>query len=207
LIVAGDMTRRTIVATLDPKVERPETREFASDPVEVIRADRATYVAAALTVLRAYVDAGMPPQGVKPLGSFGDWSSKVRNALLWLGEPDPCVTMDKARADDPQTQALAELLSQWVGAIGNHGVSVKRVIEIAIKRKPQNGGDLNAPELENPDFREALLVVAGDHGAISSMRLAKYLSKNKGKIINGLRIEPDITVAHGGAARWCVRQA
>src|SRR4051812_8452937 len=42
LIVAGDMTRRTIVATLDPKMERPEHRDFDADPVETIRADRAS---------------------------------------------------------------------------------------------------------------------------------------------------------------------
>ena len=31
LIIAGDMVRRTIVGTLDPRVERPETRTFKSD--------------------------------------------------------------------------------------------------------------------------------------------------------------------------------
>src|SRR4051794_40004576 len=88
LVIAGDMTRRTIIATLDPKVERPETREFASDPIEVIRGDRATYVEAALVVLRAFIVAGSPKQGAKPLGSFESWSRLVRDALLWLGEPD-----------------------------------------------------------------------------------------------------------------------
>jgi putative DNA primase/helicase len=217
LIVSGDMTRRTILGTLDPKVERPELRDFEADPIEDIRADRALYVAAALTVLRAYADAGMPAQTTKPLGSFGDWSRKVRNALIWLDEPDPCLTMERARTEDPQTQALVEALAQWNGAIGSHGVTVKRAIEYATKRKqkagnetPKSGVDLNAPEppeFENPDFREALIVIAGDHGAISSLRLAKWLSRNKGKIVNGLRIEPDPTVEHGGAVRWRVCRA
>ncbi len=205
LIIAGDMTRRTIVATLDPKVERPELREFDADPLEIIRADRATYVAAALTVLRAFIDAGMPAQGAKPLGSFGDWSRKVRDALLWMGEPDPCLTMERARVEDPQTQALVEVLTQWVETIGDHGVSVKRAIEYANEQTHGNGA-FDAPESKNADLREALLAVAGDRGAISSMRLAKYLSRNKGKIVNGLRIEQDLTVEHGGAARWRVTQ-
>ena len=32
LVLAGDVTRRAIVARLDPKVERPEEREFAETP-------------------------------------------------------------------------------------------------------------------------------------------------------------------------------
>ena len=120
----------------------------------------------------------------------------------------------RARVADPQTQALAEALTQWHDTIGDQGVSVKRAIEYATKRKqktgneqPKSGVDLNAPEppeFENPDFREALIVVAGDHGAISSLRLGKYLSRNMGRIINGLRIEQDVTVAQNGVVRWKV---
>jgi putative DNA primase/helicase len=55
LEVIGDMTRRTLVCSLDARVERPETRIFKNtDPVEVVRDNRAKYVVAALTILRAY---------------------------------------------------------------------------------------------------------------------------------------------------------
>ena len=40
LSVEGDMTRRTLLCRLDPKVERPELREFSFDPVEKAKADR-----------------------------------------------------------------------------------------------------------------------------------------------------------------------
>ena len=60
LVLVGDVTRRAIVSRLDPKVERPEEREFAENPIEMIRQDRDTHVRAVLTILRAYIVAGKP---------------------------------------------------------------------------------------------------------------------------------------------------
>lgn len=178
LIIAGDMVRRTIMGTLDPRTERPENREFKAHPVELIRADRAKYVIAALTVLRAYVVAGMPQQGGKPLGSFEGWSRMVRDALIWLGEPDPCDTMTKIRTEDPYTQQLAEVLNQWHAAVGEQGVSVKQITEYATERLPPDPQlfPVIPPAWRYPDLREALLVVAGDRGHINSKRLGRWLS-------------------------------
>jgi putative DNA primase/helicase len=40
LTLVGDMTRRAIMCTMDPGVERPETRKFTRDPLAMVRADR-----------------------------------------------------------------------------------------------------------------------------------------------------------------------
>lgn len=93
LTLEGDMTRRAIRATLDAGVERPELRAFDRDPLAMVTAQRGDYVTAGLTVLRAYHIAGRPQQRA-PLGSFTDWSRWVRDALIWLGEADPCDTME-----------------------------------------------------------------------------------------------------------------
>ena len=50
----GDMTRRVIICTLDAKLERPELRQFKSNPFATVLADRGKYIAAALTIVRAY---------------------------------------------------------------------------------------------------------------------------------------------------------
>jgi hypothetical protein len=52
------MTRRVVLCTLDAKKERPELRNFKRDPVAEVLADRGAYVAAVLTVVRAYIAAG-----------------------------------------------------------------------------------------------------------------------------------------------------
>jgi hypothetical protein len=204
LVIVGDMVRRAIVARLDPRVERPELRTFhGEDPVLRAKRDRALYVAATLTVLRAFHCAGRPRQSDAALGSFTEWSDWVREALIWLGEPDPCLTMELTRQQDPRRNALAAVLHQWRAAVGDSEVSVKRLIEIAIERESLPPGNFNTPGLKYPDLREALLVVAGDKGNVNSARLGQWLSRRKGQVIERLRIEQGISMEHG-AVRWKV---
>ena len=198
LSVVGDMTRRTILCSLDPNCERPELREFKTHPLDMIRQHRARYVLAALTVLRAFHVAGRPPQNA-PLGSFEVWSGWVRDALLWCGETDPVVTMERTREDDPKLEALSNVLHQWETVIGEQRVSTTEVIDAATMTN-SGGFDPNAKKFVNAEFREALLRVAGDGGAISSRRLGKWLALVKGRIVNGKRVVAGGIVA--GVARW-----
>ena len=62
LRVGADAVRRTIQCALDARMESPETREFVVDPVAMVLADRGKYIAACLTLARAYVAAGRPCQ-------------------------------------------------------------------------------------------------------------------------------------------------
>ncbi|MBV9859873.1 MAG: hypothetical protein JO038_07215 [Alphaproteobacteria bacterium] len=203
LQIDGDMVRRAIICSLDPQCERPENRTFATeDPVETVRRDRAEYLVAALTVLRAYDLAGRPQQ-TSPLGSFEAWSRWVRDALVWLGESDPCATMERARENDHRLQTLAAVLHEWHAALGSAAVTTKQVIDKATDRYALAGAaDLNERGFLHPEFREALLVVAGDGGAINSKRLGHWISRHKGRIVNDLRIV-EATVSHGNA-RWAV---
>jgi hypothetical protein len=202
------MTRRTLVGSLDAKVERPETRTFKTeDPIDVVRRDRAKYIVAALTILRAYHVAGRPRVPTNPLGSFEIWSRWVRDALIWLGEPDPCKTMDRARAEDPRMQELGAVLSHWNTVIGQDAVTVKQLIERATESYATvpGGIDTNKREFMNPNFREALLIVAGEGGAINSRRLGNWLGKNKGKVVDKLRLEP--ATMQSGDNRWQARSS
>src|SRR4029078_6718155 len=102
LTTAGHLVRRSLGAGLNRKVDRPELRTFKKpDPVLRALRERPLYVAAVLTILRAFHVAGRPQQ-TAPLASFEDWSGLVRDPLIWLGEPDPCETMERTRRDDPR---------------------------------------------------------------------------------------------------------
>jgi putative DNA primase/helicase len=90
--IADDLVRRTIQCALDADMEQPETRRFRQDPLAMVLADRGRYVAAILTIARAYICAGMPGRP-EPVMSFGRWSDMVRGPLTWLGEADPCNTV------------------------------------------------------------------------------------------------------------------
>jgi len=197
LTIVGDMTRRVIMCSLDAQCERPETREFDTKPLGMVKANRGEYVRAALTVLRAHHVANRPRQpGIVSLGSFEGWSDSVRSALIWAGEADPCKTMEKVRTGDPKREALAAVLQSWDTFIGPaQRVSVKDIIDNATSHII---GLYGKPVYENPAFREALLVVAADGGAVNSRRLGKWLSTINGRIVGGKKIVDD-GILHGNA--------
>lgn len=175
LVISGDISRRALLCSLDPQCERPELREFDDNPIYTAIERRSSLVLAGLTILRAHVLA-KPPATISPLGGFEAWSRMVRDALVWLGEPDPCVTIDKIRAGDTRLTPLVAVLSQWRGAVGSSAVSARRVIEIA-----SDGVD--------NDFRETLDNIAGGPKGLSSIRLGKWLAINKNRVVDGLRIK------------------
>lgn len=188
MTIMGDMTRRTLVCTVDPGCERPELREFEFDPVAMVAQDRGKYIAAVLTILRAYVVAGFPDRP-RTLGSFEDWSDHVRGALLWLGEADPIETMEQARESDPKLSALRAVIGAWSDVLGHdQQVTAASLIKTATAVSSATFG--GAPEYQHDELREALLTVAGvgASGAITSRSLGKWLKAHSGRVVNGLRI-------------------
>ncbi len=187
LVLVGDLTRRAVICTLNPEVERPELRQFDRDPMATARENRNTYLAAGLTILRAYHIAGRPDQPAA-LGSFEAWSGWVRGALLWLGQADPVSTMEGLREQDPRLEAHTTVLTQWAAVIGDARVSTRAIIERATEQVNGVGAFGSRPDFRHPDFREALLTVAGDRGAINSQRLGKWIHQHGDRIVNGMRI-------------------
>jgi putative DNA primase/helicase len=105
LTIADDLVRRIITCQLDANEESPETRSFRADPALMVQRNRGAYVAACLTVVRAYLAAGLPGR-LTPLPSFGAWSDRVRSALVWLGCADPVLTMVAAARKRPPPRRL-----------------------------------------------------------------------------------------------------
>jgi hypothetical protein len=101
LVIGGDSIRRDLPCYLDAKMERPELRPFESDYRKIIARDRVKYIQYALTIVLAYRHAGMPDK-LSPLASYEEWSDNVRSPLVWLGETDPLLGMDKTRELNPK---------------------------------------------------------------------------------------------------------
>jgi putative DNA primase/helicase len=194
--VFGDMVRRTLCGSLDAKCERPELRTFETeDPVKVLRRRRPPYVVAALTVLRAYVVAGSPHQ-TDALGSYEDWSDLVRSSLLWVGETDPCETMEKIRAEDQTLNTLATVINEWPFETTNR-VTVKQIIERACEQTDDYAG---SAQFTCAAFRDALLAGAGKGGMIDNVTLGNWIRDNKNRPIGRKRIIAD--GSRHGAICW-----
>lgn len=110
----GDLALvKATVCRLESPEERPENKTFKdSNLLKTASARRTELLTAGFTVVRAYVQAKKPRSGRPPLGSFEEWSSWVRDLLLWLGEPDPVQTQDSLR-EERDTVHIA-LMDAWV---------------------------------------------------------------------------------------------
>jgi hypothetical protein len=192
LVIAGDLTRRTLLCSLDAGCEHPEQRSFDDTSIdETVRRKRDRLVAAVLTVLRAWHMADAAPQA-KPLGSFEDWSYRVREPLLWLGRADPCDTMIKVKSGDPARAVLTAVMAQWKE---NFGVGTPWTVQDILTRS------FNVTELHT-----ALAVAAGGAtGTVTNQRLGKWLKKVEGQIVGGLALR-QAGAAHGGYPLWCLTE-
>lgn len=170
ITLIGDLTRRGLVANLDARVERPELREFDFDPIARVLSNRSAYIAAAITIARAYIAAGKPEM-CGPLGSYGGWSDIVRSPLIWLRREDPVKSMDKAREEDPVRRAVNTLIEIWHGNL-MHDVGYTAV-DLAAR------GNERLP----PELYELLLQQAGSpRGDIDARRVGTWLTSICGRI-------------------------
>ncbi len=109
----GDLVRRCVHIRLESPEEKPERRSGFQHPrlLDWLEGQRRHLLPAALTLLAGYCEAGRPQQGLRPWGSYESWSDLVRGTVVWLGLPDPAVTVDGLEsAADVECLAAANLV-------------------------------------------------------------------------------------------------
>jgi putative DNA primase/helicase len=188
--VYGDMTRRTLMCNLDAGVEQPELREFKGDPLREVLADRGKYIAAGLTVIRAYLTAG-EPRVCKPLGSYREWTRMVRSPLVWLGMTDPVDSMKVARRDDPVLTTIREFF-----ALANLQPGQFYRVRDIVGRAALEGYE---------DLRDLLIRVSEGGDKINSLKVGTWLKSICGRIVDGTRLQSDHSVK--ATARYYVEPA
>jgi putative DNA primase/helicase len=190
-VIVGDVCRRTVTTNLDPRVERPELRQFDFDPVDRVLANRGQYIAAALTICRAYFVSGRPNMAPR-LASFEGWSDTVRSALIWLGKEDPVKSMETARAEDPERAELSDMLEAWSEVMGTGGENRRKLTDVLLKGLSISR-ETQQSELEPtfPDFHAALMAMAqrstGRSVQPDARMFGKWLQRFKGRIVDGRR--------------------
>lgn len=194
ITATADMVRRTVRCSLDADRENPEERQFSQDPVAMVMADRGKYIAACLTIGRAYIVAGYPNR-LPRLPSFNAWSDLVRSALTWLSWPDPCASMDLARADDPVKQNRAAVFNAWEQEIGT-GIRIKTAELIDLATQFVTEGYVR------PTLHSALKAIGMDKktSGLSPERIGKWLGMNKNTRSGHLKLSVDQTDA--ARPRW-----
>ncbi len=199
LVMEGDLTSRSILCRLDAGMEHPETRAIERDLTEWVPANRPALVAAALTVLRAYIAAGRPWDDKKHERTrFRGWDLTVRGALLWLGEPDPCANRDAIESVDPVRASLQAVVA---GILATGKIEPRKAFAASLiatlgkQTDPESGGIGSM----HPELAEALDAVC-PHG-INAKAVSTYLAAHKDRIVGGLRLEAFFD-AHAVAQRF-----
>jgi hypothetical protein len=167
----SDFTRRVVVSSLDPKMEKPWMRKFKRDPIAEIKRRRGEIVVAALTVLRAYHIA-KPRVDLTPFASFEDYNHRIVGPLLWLGEKNPRENINNIIAEDPEREEISEFMRLWWDAYKDAKKTVSDVIGAMVDK----------------NFDGILQEIASDkYGRPSSVRLGRWLRKHRGRIVDGKR--------------------
>jgi len=189
--LTSDNARRTIICDLELKVASLSDRKINFDHPSLatyIRENRTRLVVAGLTVLKAYA-IHPEPLMLAPLESFEDWSWRVRDALVWLGEEDPVAAVDYGN-DGSDEISVAFTVIATVAAAKVHGGKLEfRTSDLAIWAS------------SNFALREAL-ELAGCTDPVSSSKVSYWLRALKNRIAGGYKLI--FNKVHGGreAGKW-----
>ena len=197
--VRGDLSTRVLRCTVDPQMEYPEFRNFGVNLDQWVPAHRRQLVAAALIVMRAYTVAGRPLAGKlspKTFGRFEQWSSVVREALVWAGVHDPMESLESIYADDETRHEMSGVLYLWLRALGEEWYPVA---EIKRKLKARRLEGNPAAQEVHEFFRDTFPARQADD--FSNPTLGVWLRDRAGRIEGSMRLEKTT----GTKPRWRVK--
>lgn len=176
--LAGDITRRTLFCRIDTGEERPDKIEYSFDAIAETTETRPQLVVAALTILRAYIVAGRP-KPLKKIGGFEQWGV-IREALVWLDQPDPELTRELVMAEDPHKALLVDFLRLWRDVFQDRQLSLSEVGRIALEE-----GHEGAQAIINE-------LIANTNGRVFNTRSAgKFLRRHMGRVAGGMILKAE----------------
>jgi Domain of unknown function (DUF3854) len=144
--IKGDALRRIVPSRLEsPEVHPEERKDFKiqGDILAYVREHRGELVVAALTILRAFVVAGRPPQNLTPM-DFPAWCGLIREAIHWAWGADPCESRLQLMKDDEDTIELEALVEGWgqlCKDMDATSLTAKQALD-ALKENPTKHADL-----------------------------------------------------------------
>lgn len=176
--VAGDVTRRALKCRLDAQVERPDLLQYDFDPRDEAYAQRPELVVAGLTVIRAYIAAGRPVL-LDKIGSFERWNI-IREALVWLGVPDPAGAREEIFDNDPRKGELIDLLRLWWKAFGNERLTLA---DLAMRHEHGNATVMAEVVTE--------LIANTRYPTFNKKSIGKFLASKMDRIAGGLMLRSE----------------
>ncbi len=181
LAITGDTRRRTLRCRIVPNVERPGERPADGfkhpDLPKWCYDNRECLVAAGLTVLRAFLKAGKPAQGVPTRGSFETWCSIIASAIVWAGGPDVVSGAWEESAEPEDQEELRLALARWWHAAFPEGATARQAVDEL--------SDLTSPKGPAQDLRQEAAQAVNE--LCNDTRYGKATPRQLGVLLRGLR--------------------
>jgi putative DNA primase/helicase len=199
-----DLIRRSVLCTIDAKVENPSKRKFPFDPVQFVTKHRPRLVVAALTILRAYQITNRKVK-LDPFGSFEAWSARVREALVWLGLEDPCSSQERLREKDTRKGTLASVMAAWRAHpdLGNSKHTAAEVIQIVAAPSPLvNMFPVDASASDNLHQELIATVLRRGDRQLNPHNLGNWLMKVADQVIDGEKFKRVDYNRHTRVSYW-----
>jgi hypothetical protein len=202
LTTAGDASgNRMLLSRIVPDAALSE-RQFknkcgAGGLEDYVIKERPKLVAAALTILLGYIAAGRPV--VSPNFRFKAWRKLVADALIWLGEVDPCLSCKRVQDSDPVQEGRLAVMRAWVSDVGEKTTTTTRDVVDSTEWTEGVGGGRRPPVFS--ELHKALADGAGvDHSKLTVKAATAFLKAMVGVRLDGWRLHK-----HGDDAKHAVR--
>ncbi len=132
-----EIARRCIRIRIDPRIDRPWKREgFKHDPLRNwVDRHRAELVHAVLTLVRAWIAAGMP-EGAHTIGSFESWARVIGGILEVADIPGfLCNTEELYEVADAEGNEWREFVAAWWNRFGDRWVSTGELFDLSVNNE------------------------------------------------------------------------
>lgn len=227
IVFKGDLRRRVFPCRIDPGQEDPYRRKFPFDPVAIVLADRPKYVAAVLTILKAYSSLAEKREYATGGTGFKEWDDLVREAVCWLPSlqdggvlpkesgafwrlTDPAEAINHSQLQDPAQAAHARFVQTWATTIGC-GISMKstgsNLIQFAHASFAEQSMAISSKTEGLPaTLKDVFIAVAGNFHTqdINPHKLDNYLSSILDRVVDGFCVRRGTPYQH--AATWYVER-
>lgn len=185
VVPSDEIARRAVWIRIDADSEKPWEREGFKHPnlKRWARENRNELVTAAITLIRAWVDEGMPDYTGKPKGSYDAWSTILGGILETVGIPG---FLENANALFETTvnenSVLSEFIKAWKDTFG------QKIVTVAGDLFPLASFPDDASQNQG-QYKNLLEELLGAGTEISRRtKLGKLLKSKRDKVIAGAKI-------------------
>lgn len=185
VVLKNDIVRRSVLCRLNAKTERPDKREIDQDIIQETFENREILVNAIQTIIRSYLFSEKVDKSYIPLASFEEWSKVVRDAILWIGMPDPTKKTEKVIAEDPIRESMDQVFNAIYKKYGNVQFTTK---------------DLISDAKDNEELYEVLSLICLRKGSLNAHILGYWLRDKKDRYVNNMTLQQPSTAK--GVRKW-----